>query len=99
MVAKQLTAARAAGAFVVAHGSDASDHAEEYLQHGIDFILLGETEQTLSRALLCIAREARAERDPGLVTPRSVRPSAYQRAQVPSQSLVDHPPQTRARAD
>jgi radical SAM superfamily enzyme YgiQ (UPF0313 family) len=42
-----LKAARAQGALVVANGSDASDHAEEYLREGFDTVLLGEAEQTL----------------------------------------------------
>ncbi len=59
-VAMQLAAAaRAADAIVIAHGSDATDHAEEYLLHGIDFILLGEAEQTLSE--LCSALLAKRE--------------------------------------
>src|SRR6202167_3578779 len=40
-------AARAAGAIVIAHGSDATDHAKEYLQNGVDFVLVGEAEQSL----------------------------------------------------
>src|SRR5258708_39693759 len=31
--------ARTKGAIVVAHGSDASDHAAEYLLNGVDYIL------------------------------------------------------------
>jgi radical SAM superfamily enzyme YgiQ (UPF0313 family) len=38
---------RDAGAIVIAHGSDATDHAKEYLQHGADFILVGEAEHSL----------------------------------------------------
>lgn len=45
--------ARSTGAIVIAHGSDATDHAEEYLHSGVDFIVLGEAEQTLSE--LCFA--------------------------------------------
>jgi anaerobic magnesium-protoporphyrin IX monomethyl ester cyclase len=39
--------AREAGAIVIAHGSDATDHAREYLQNGADFVLVGEAEQSL----------------------------------------------------
>ena len=39
--------ARAAGVPVVVNGSDASDNAQEYLQHGCECVLLGEAEQTL----------------------------------------------------
>jgi anaerobic magnesium-protoporphyrin IX monomethyl ester cyclase len=38
---------RDAGAIVIAHGSDATDHAKEYLQNGADFVLVGEAEQSL----------------------------------------------------
>src|SRR5271156_3223159 len=40
-------AARKAGAIVIAHGSDATDHAKAYLDHGADFVLVGEAEQSL----------------------------------------------------
>jgi radical SAM superfamily enzyme YgiQ (UPF0313 family) len=39
--------ARDAGAIVIAHGSDATDHAKEYLENGADFVLVGEAEQSL----------------------------------------------------
>jgi radical SAM superfamily enzyme YgiQ (UPF0313 family) len=39
--------AREAGAIVIAHGSDATDHAKEYLQNGADFVLVGEAEHSL----------------------------------------------------
>jgi radical SAM superfamily enzyme YgiQ (UPF0313 family) len=42
-----LDAAKSAGATVVVNGSDASDHVEEYLRHGADYVLLGEAEWTL----------------------------------------------------
>src|SRR6202012_1625471 len=40
--------ASAAGALAVVHGSDATDHTEEFLQAGFDFVLLGEAESTLA---------------------------------------------------
>src|ERR1700677_2765949 len=40
-------AARDAGAIVIVHGSDATDHAKAYLEHGADFVLVGEAEQSL----------------------------------------------------
>ena len=39
--------ARRAGARVIVHGSDATDHAVEYLQHGCDYVLDGEAERSL----------------------------------------------------
>jgi anaerobic magnesium-protoporphyrin IX monomethyl ester cyclase len=40
--------ARSAGATVIAHGSDATDHPTEYLNGGVDFILSGEVEESLT---------------------------------------------------
>jgi anaerobic magnesium-protoporphyrin IX monomethyl ester cyclase len=40
--------ARQHGCMVIAAGADASDHAEAYLQHGADFVLVGEGEATLA---------------------------------------------------
>jgi radical SAM superfamily enzyme YgiQ (UPF0313 family) len=47
--------AREFGCRVVVHGSDATDHSSEFLQHGFEYVLVGESEHTLletSRALL-----------------------------------------------
>src|SRR5579862_6373729 len=40
-------AARQRGIAAAAHGSEASDHAVEYLQAGFDYVLIGEVESTL----------------------------------------------------
>ncbi|HEV2420040.1 MAG TPA: cobalamin-dependent protein, partial [Terriglobia bacterium] len=53
-----LDLAHAEGAIVIANGSDASDHAEEYLGRGFDYILLGEAEQTLLELVYAIANSA-----------------------------------------
>ena len=52
--------ARRAGAQVVVHGSDATDHASEYLSHGSSCVLLGESEESLLQAV----REFSAGRTP-----------------------------------
>jgi radical SAM superfamily enzyme YgiQ (UPF0313 family) len=44
---KMCAAAKSAGAFVIAHGSDAADHIGDYLEKGFDAVLLGEGEQHL----------------------------------------------------
>ncbi len=41
--------ARRFGAQVIAHGSDATDHAEDYLRNGANYVLLGEAEITLTK--------------------------------------------------
>ncbi len=40
--------AKTVDAVVIAHGSDANDHAADYLEAGIDYVLTGEAEQTLT---------------------------------------------------
>ncbi len=44
---RMIETAREWGAQVVVHGSDATDHAGEYLRHGCDYVLEGEAEYTL----------------------------------------------------
>ncbi len=48
-------AAKARGCTVIVSGSDATDHAEKYFQHGVDFILIGEGELTLGELLDCLS--------------------------------------------
>lgn len=55
--------ARDCGATVIVHGSDATDHAEEYLQRGADFVLVGEAEKTLAELCGNLLRRE----DPGTV--------------------------------
>lgn len=49
--------AKGAGALVVAHGSDASDHFEKYLEACADAVLLGEGEETLAELTRATASE------------------------------------------
>ncbi|MGH9336965.1 MAG: B12-binding domain-containing radical SAM protein, partial [Vicinamibacteria bacterium] len=61
--------AKEAGARVVVHGSDASDHLEEYLRAPVDFAVLGEGEETLSDLVRVLERDgpgARWDRVPGI---------------------------------
>lgn len=54
-VAFQMAAlAQAAQATVLVNGSDASDHALEYLRNGFDCVLTGEAEETLLETTRCI---------------------------------------------
>jgi anaerobic magnesium-protoporphyrin IX monomethyl ester cyclase len=63
-----LDAAAWTGAKVIANGSDASDHAEEYLRRGFDYVLMGEAEWTLLELVKALLRnsELRAEQIPGV---------------------------------
>ncbi len=47
-----IDAAKVYGSKVVVNGSDASDHTQEYLERGADYILLGEAEGTLLELML-----------------------------------------------
>jgi radical SAM superfamily enzyme YgiQ (UPF0313 family) len=49
--------AKGHGTFVVVHGSDAADHAEEYLNHGADAIVIGEGEHTLRDVCQAVLRD------------------------------------------
>lgn len=59
--------ARAAGATVIAHGSDATDHPREYLDHGLDFILNGEVEQSLTELCKALLQSTKVQGIRGLV--------------------------------
>ena len=48
--------ARARGCITIAAGSDATDHAQEYMTAGADYVLLGEGEETLSELLERVLR-------------------------------------------
>lgn len=63
-----LDAARAIRAQVVASGSDASDHTEEFLRRGFDYVLLGEAEWTLLELVQSLLRNSalRPEHIPGV---------------------------------
>ncbi len=69
--------ARRRGCTVIAAGADMTDHASLYLEHGADYVLLGEGEETLGELLDALT--GRIERDPetilGLASPRTALPS------------------------
>lgn len=46
------------GITVIVHGSDATDHVEQYANHGVDYILVGEAEQTLIELLAALNGDA-----------------------------------------
>jgi anaerobic magnesium-protoporphyrin IX monomethyl ester cyclase len=53
--------ARARGCTVIAAGSDATDHAQEYLATGADYVLIGEGEETLGELLDHLENRANRE--------------------------------------
>lgn len=66
---KMCSVAKAAGALVMAHGSDAADHTEDYLDHGFSAVLLGEGEQTACEVLDAVLRRGQSAHSniPGMV--------------------------------
>jgi radical SAM superfamily enzyme YgiQ (UPF0313 family) len=99
--------ARAAGAVVIAHGSDATDQAEAYLRNGVDFVLRGEAEQTLVELCSSILSNRFHLDIPGLVyldgagnlvqsatmTPKNASWNALPK---PARELIDLEPYRRA---
>ena len=55
--------AKSYGAFVVVHGSDATDHAEEYLAHSADAVIVGEGEAMLGRVCDQVLRQRKIALD------------------------------------
>jgi radical SAM superfamily enzyme YgiQ (UPF0313 family) len=54
---RMIKSAKQKGCTVVVSSSDSTDHYEQYLQEGADFILIGEAEQTLSELVAAIDEE------------------------------------------
>jgi anaerobic magnesium-protoporphyrin IX monomethyl ester cyclase len=95
--------ARNAGAAVIAHGSDATDHAEDYLDYGIDFVLTGEAEQTVTELCTRLLHRKETSDVPGLVrkdssgkltrsTTAVVRNSAWNHSPRAARELIDLEP-------
>lgn len=68
---QMLAQAKEFGCLAIAHGSDATDHVQEYLRAGFDFVLVGEAEQTLLDLVRAIGRGQDTSRIPGVVSPDS----------------------------
>jgi anaerobic magnesium-protoporphyrin IX monomethyl ester cyclase len=58
--------ARQHGARVIAHGSDATDHAAAYLRNGAEFVLEGEAEHTLLHVVQALMSGSRHTNIPGV---------------------------------
>jgi anaerobic magnesium-protoporphyrin IX monomethyl ester cyclase len=96
-----ISEARKMCARVIVHGSDATDHALDYLRQGCEFVLIGEAEQSL----LELIQEIRENRDgrhvPGVATlersgskevlhtQKPVAPRSFTGFPLPARDLVD----------
>ncbi len=58
--------AKQRGCKVIICSSDASDHHEKYFDHGVDYVVRGEGEETLAELLGCLERNDDVSRIPGL---------------------------------
>jgi len=80
---------------VVVHGSDASDHPELFLNHGVDYLLCGEAESTLVDLCTAILSGSTTDNITGLVWRSSTGEIVYPRhplAPNPSWSQLPSPP-------
>jgi radical SAM superfamily enzyme YgiQ (UPF0313 family) len=93
--------ARAFGARVVAHGSDATDHTGEFFSAGFEYVLIGEAEHTvleLSKAMLSgndeheVPGVAFRENSTGRVVKTNARSALHYDEPLPrpARDLVDH---------
>jgi anaerobic magnesium-protoporphyrin IX monomethyl ester cyclase len=70
------------GATVIVSGPDATDHREPYFEHGADYVILGEAENTLCDLMDILTRRATGNPAdvPGLVMPRTGPDARYRRS-------------------
>jgi len=100
-------AARGSGAVTVIHGSDATDNPRLFLDHGFDYVLCGEAEQTLVEVCRSISQGEPVSGIDGLVrldgqgqmvrTPeRLAKNPAWTRLPLPARDLINWEPYRRA---
>src|SRR5258708_27282600 len=92
-LANQLsTMAHSEGITVIAHGSDATDHPKEYLDNGVNYVLNGEAEQTLTDLCTALLQSREPKEIPGLVCYASPDETLQSAAKSPKNpSWVDLP--------
>ena len=72
---KMIDMAKSRGCIVILCGADATDHYVEYLEHGADYCLLGEGEETLIELLDQLSSGKDTRQIIGLASNHTVRPS------------------------
>lgn len=96
-------AGRSFGATVVVHGSDATDRAAEYLEHGVNYVLLGEAEFSLVELCQSLLEMKDTNGIPGLVSldapggrvvrnPALPKPTPWHTLPAPARDLIDMRP-------
>jgi radical SAM superfamily enzyme YgiQ (UPF0313 family) len=90
-----IDASRRHGARVVVHGSDATDHATDFLRQGAGCVLVGEAENSLLHVVKALLRNSSMDAIPGVkqlkqVGPRQIVETCYPRHSHQASSLP-HP--------
>ena len=67
--------AKERGCIVILCGADVTDHYEKYLEHGADYCLLGEGEETLAELLNQLSTKNEADNIIGLASKETLLPS------------------------
>lgn len=102
------TIAKAKGCMVMVSSSDATDHAEHYLNHGADYVILGEAEHTLLELVQLTAESENADQIQGICfhkngnlirTPRRSVIRELDSLPMPAWDLVDIAPYRNAWID
>jgi anaerobic magnesium-protoporphyrin IX monomethyl ester cyclase len=75
--------ARKTGARIVVHGSDATDHAIDYLREGCEFVLIGESEHSLLHVVKAVREGGDARQVPGVATLRRTGTEEFVEKQAP----------------
>jgi radical SAM superfamily enzyme YgiQ (UPF0313 family) len=103
--------ARQSGARVIVHGSDATDHAVEFLRHGAECVLEGEAEYSLLQVVQALLSDSNITNIPGvkwlnpLGTRESVEtcsrstPRPVSALPLPARDLIDIPAYRKAWQD
>lgn len=103
--------ARANGARVIVHGSDATDHADAFLDRGAEFVLDGESEQLLLYVVNELSRRSTPALIPGVISARHRHVNDIQRLNpakasrqapilpFPARDLIDLAPYRKAWRD
>ncbi|HWA34161.1 MAG TPA: radical SAM protein [Cyclobacteriaceae bacterium] len=58
--------AKKQGCIVIICSSDASDHFEKYFDHGVDYVIRGEGEESLRELLVCLRQKGDVSQLPGI---------------------------------
>lgn len=72
---QMLSEAKEFGCRVIVHGSDATDHSDEYLRAGFDFVLIGEAEQILLEVIQAVDKQRDPSSIPGVVSAQTANMS------------------------